>query len=276
VKIREVEYDLFNFFLPTLIEISARDPYEAYEKTLEAFDNFRSVMNLLSQSGKYTIQAGQPRPIAKYLAGPIQIVFSEDGLEQLTYIENRPSLNIRKNVVEVTHIDNAISFSNDLALSSDKLSTRQLLIDAIRRYGVALDTTQWHITFLSLWQVLELISISQPGDQRAKQRIKTLLARNEYLKDLLNILPRTRNNLVHRGVFPSDAGFLEVQMLKLVVDAAIIRLWELRDDLPTISSVKEYYSYVSLSDSVIAIQISNSTNPQQIEVLNFIQKSRNK
>ena len=76
---------------------------------------------------------------------------------------------------------------------------------------------------------------------------------------------KSRNDLVHRGIFPGGAGHLEVQMLKLVVDAAIFSLWDMRDSLPTKSGLKEFYSQETLSDSAIA---------ERIKILEFIRSSR--
>ena len=146
-----------------------------------------------------------------------------------------------------------------LGASAPSGSTRELIVEAFHKYGLALDSAIWNSTYLSLWQVLELIAFRPSREQRydmqsVTKRIRTLLKReDEFVLDLLRMLSNKRNRLVHMGQF-SDRGEEDVQLLRAIVDTALMALINLKKKLPTWNSLELYYKNALSQDAEIKMK----------------------
>ena len=169
----------------------------------------------------------------------------------------------------IDQVEQARKLSNRLGMPNDERSTLYILLDALEKYGQALDTTEWRLAFLTLWQILELLTLQGEGIQMKNvvSRVHNLLKRNKLFDDLLKVLLTTRNSLVHRGQFPDLQGLEEVGYLKSIVESVIDAIFAELDELPDIRSVELYYEFVSRSDADIQ---------KQEHILKYIQERRSK
>lgn len=248
-KVLGIEQDLLTKFTPIMILTEGRTVTHAYDTALRSFDLLRHVLNLRASFERYEIQVGRPTLTAKYLSAPIHVVFSTEGRLVEPFWESNVPYRILENCLSPSELLDSIILVNDLTSRASKGSTSRLLISAIEKYGRAIETTEWPLAFLALWQILESVSFSRGGEKTVINRNKILLGKNSLRKDLLEISRQTRNSLVHTGEFSESQGILEVQMLKSVVDLALKTLLGLRKELPTEKSLEYYFERESQGTS---------------------------
>ena len=88
-----------------------------------------------------------------------------------------------------------------IAVPKNEPDILMIVVDAFEKYQKALDLQEWSQAFLSLWQILESITLqTEQIDMRdVINRTDNLVSqKNRYVKDLLEALRKTRNQLVHR------------------------------------------------------------------------------
>ena len=127
-----------------------------------------------------------------------------------------------------------------------------IVIDSFEKYQKALDLHEWGQVFLSLWQILESITLqTEQIDMRdVVNRTTNLIAtKTPYIKDLLEALRKTRNELVHRGQFDEEKGLREVGYLKAIVERAINSLLSRKEDIPTKAELTTFYESMPRGNS---------------------------
>jgi hypothetical protein len=138
-----------------------------------------------------------------------------EGKYEIYYYNLADYAEYKENKVARQALADAQNLANKLTAIDDK-STEKLLVEALQKYGRALDTDEWRLTFLELWQILELLTLQSNEQLNMKQvlsRINCLLNQNELIKDLLAMLYETRNRLVHEGHFSHRRGLEMVRYL---------------------------------------------------------------
>ncbi|MBN2500269.1 MAG: hypothetical protein JXB38_05835 [Anaerolineales bacterium] len=228
--IRETNNSLETHFTPILIKSTGLDTDNVLEKADKAFELFRWLLNFLAQSGYMRISYGDyEKPLAKILPCPIYGFFLPDGQYDTYYYNTTKYTNYRKNTINYELVVNAKIIFDKLITNGNNNNTVDLLIEAIEKYGNALDTHSRMLTFLKLWQVLEILALQTTKNinmKIVKSRIKILLNQDQLAKDLLDTLYETRNDLVHKGLFPDDEGSeqgsKEIGLLKMVVEKSVV------------------------------------------------------
>jgi len=259
-------------FVPLITPVYGRTEREAVDKASRAFDLLRSLLNLYNTFGTVRRHYGPAQqPLGNILAPSAFAVFGQDKsfsgspyYNTLIY-PRYPSAD----ALTIDQVEQARKLSNRLGMPNDERSTLYILLDALEKYGQALDTTEWRLAFLTLWQILELLTLQGEGIQMKNvvSRVHNLLKRNKLFDDLLKVLLTTRNSLVHRGQFPDLQGLEEVGYLKSIVESVIDAIFAELDELPDIRSVELYYEFVSRSDADIQ---------KQEHILKYIQERRSK
>ena len=229
-------------FTPLEAVALGRNHQEAFDKADDAFELLRSVLNL-ECFGRYSTQFAAPTPLAKFRSPPICGVFREDGGFETFYFET--NLARRYDPPKVSHesIRQADRLLHQFGLPRTPGSTMGLVEDAIRRYGRALDTINWPEAFLTLWQVLEVLTYKFNSNYNIRnvcERAHTLLQNDPLMTDLLDTCYEARNALVHRGRFSED-GLTGVGMLKAIVERCIDGVYKLRRVCPDWDSLVVYY-----------------------------------
>lgn len=249
----------FNFksnFTPVLVKNKWRGYLEAFTIAVQHFDLLRYLINLNYQFGLYThISGSTPKPLGLILPPPTFGIFYESGKykEFLFTIGNYEDYKRNKLAPQV--MKDVRKLALRLQGNTDKNQTRSILIESIEKYGEALDTNQWRHAFLLLWQILELITLQSSEKSNmtvVKNRVINLLKQDPMIRDLLDALYETRNLLVHQGAFPISQGFREVNLLKIITERSINKLYGLIRICPTTASLERYYQYISFGKSELA------------------------
>ena len=157
-------------------------------------------------------------------------------LQQLyyRYLSKKYENNNIKNVERL--LSRLSSFSEDMS---------ELLINMLLKYGRAMDTADWSDGYLSLWQIIEALTLVKDFRVEMKklpQRMVNLIGFRDTIlyKDLITGLAESRHLLVHEGRF-SEEGFDDFQMLKHVVEMGIEALFQRAKDFPTRQSLEDFY-----------------------------------
>lgn len=261
-------------FIPLTAKHLARDPQVAFEKINDAFDLLRAAINSAENFGKYSQQfGGLPRPLGRILRSPVYGVFDDDGKYVVGLGSDVANRHYRLESIEAGTIKHVKRVLSRLLHPRGVNDTSELVLDAFRKYGQALETSEWKDAFLNLWQILELLTYrpsEHPDDRFSMKevcaRAATLVNRHELLTDLIWTCQNTRNALVHRGRF-SDDGLQDVSMLKSIVEHCIGAVLELRDVCPTWEDLVIYYQNAGVQSKVLA---------DRARIIRSIRRRRNK
>jgi hypothetical protein len=138
-------------------------------------------------------------------------------------------------------------------------STLMLAAECLALYGRMMNQTMLHNVFLGLWQVLEAMARSEKcgGDTKTVcQRIAKIAESRSLdapgLLDVLYVLGRTRNDIVHRGA-RFAASEEDIQILNHVCRAALRTLICLAAKLTTRSHIDEYFRLSSVNDGRLLV-----------------------
>lgn len=254
-----VEFDelaLRRSFVPLEVSVVGRDHREAFDEAYAAFELMQCLLNL-EAFHRYTVQMGRPKPLGRVWLPPVYGAFRPDGAFESYYYESESMTRTDARQVSKEVLTRAVALMREFDRESAcGASTIRLVEEAFRRYGRALNTTNWREAFLSLWQVLELLTHDPDGRYTIEEvcrRAKLLLRRSPLLCDLLETCYRTRNGLVHVGKFP-DEGLKDVNMLKAVVEHCINAVYNLRRQCPDRASLLVYYQNAGANDHELAVR----------------------
>ena len=135
-------------------------------------------------------------------------------------------------------------------------STLSVLADSLRLYSQALDAKYRYNCFLSLWQALEAISVSEfVGGSTEKIKKRIIWHTEKYklvgtgLKETFEVLSEKRNNLVHRGIDNIDQD--DINILKIVCETALKWIIEEHNNLKTKLHLNEFYRLRTSSEKEI-------------------------
>jgi hypothetical protein len=227
-------------FTPLLISAYGRTQREAFEVALRHFDLLRALSTLIERYQTRVHQFGfQYHQLAICPIPPVYGVFSAAGAFELGYYPRR---HIQNGVAEV---DTAIGERMESVLARIRAlddSLKDVLVDALLRFGEAMDVNDWEIAFLKLWQSLEgLVHTDRhTGSDKIARRVIFLTGIESPQSDLVKVLAAKRNALVHRGQF-SVEELAQVDFIKGIVERAVSRLLILSLELTTAQSQIEYY-----------------------------------
>ncbi len=240
-----------DFFIPLEVEVAGFDYNESFRIVEKAFTLLRVAFNWYPSSFKKVSRFGGGRstPLVPIPPPPTYGIYNSNGDWVGIYTEEFPAEKYKSVALDDDHIASTNWFMKYFGDrdESKPWATKNLIVNAFLAYGQSLDSTNWRTVFLGLWQVLELIT-NDPSN-RSKgvsmfevcSRVRTLLKRdNLFLDDLLNMVYRQRNHLVHEGKF-SDTGLDDVQYLKIIVENALKALISLEKNCPTWRSLVMYY-----------------------------------
>ncbi|MCK5024428.1 MAG: hypothetical protein KAR56_02300 [Thermoplasmata archaeon] len=247
-----------------------KDEHDAVNKFMNKVELFRAVLNFNSMWFKHKgIFQSQPiyEPLSK--VPPERIVFAFNKKEDVRKIYWNPDTDWTY-PVPYKKVDDAFAIINQIdKIKSDEI--RELVWGAISLYQMALDMCSRAHGFLHLWQILELISLSNDEDKpltddKIIKRIKSIMPQdNDIHKDILNPFMKKRNYLVHTGE-TSYFRLEEVMWLKNTCDNAINFLICNGNVFKDKQHLKEFYIQCNNSDKELS---------RRKKVINLIIKERN-
>jgi hypothetical protein len=149
-------------------------------------------------------------------------------------------------------------------------STKSLIYDAFRLYAQAMEAVHRHNSFLSFWQLLEHVCVTEYHGGHTTEVIKRLdviIKENKpfdfSIEGLYKSLASKRNDIVHKGI--DNIGDREVNILKLLSETAIEWLMNKEKDLKTKAHINEFFN----------LRTKNEKDKQAIfETIKFINKGK--
>jgi len=240
---------LHSYFVPILVAVDAQDDQKAFDEANRSFDLFRSLLNLQFTFGMSSLQfGGYPRPLAKILPPPIYGVFDGTRKYLQFYYNIVNNYEYTQNDIADDKIIRCRKLASTLKSTKSEDDIMSLNVEVLEKYGEALDTSEWRLSFLILWQILESITLQSNEEFSMKtvvNRINILFGQNQLNKDLLSALYQTRNLLVHKGYFPSEQGLREVNLLKSIVEPSMQSILAQAKYLPTKNSLNKFYEHAT-------------------------------
>jgi hypothetical protein len=204
--------------------VSARTPYEAAEKALNAIDLVRASWNLSLNRGKTWRQSGgRPSPVNDIRLSPFHTVHDPNGaLATETYWYDPGYAKPASLYSDKPLFSKLQEFARNLRTRLGQLPYRQDIESALLRYVRALDSADLNDTFLRLWSLLEYLTDSGHDPYKvATRRAAFMFQDRERAQLVLTHLTHHRNRFVHTG---SDSHEIEslVFLLKRHVDSLLL------------------------------------------------------
>jgi hypothetical protein len=225
---------------PLVIKIFGRTVDESFRIVENAYDLYRSILNLLLDR-TIRIQFSRQTLLASVVPAVGYGVFLPDGEFVCPYI-NLDVLNhqfLCKGDIDQEKVDLLIN-------KSDSMNNADMrLIQAIKLHNSGLETTNWDYAYLSFWRVFEVLVFGERINYNMDDvvaRICTLLGiKSGVDKEFLRLGANHRNRLVHRGI-PLEDEQAMVQLLKSFSTQSIFRFLEISDLYPTGKMIDEFFT----------------------------------
>lgn len=237
-------------FIPIMFEVNTYGPEAAIELASDRLDLLRVIMNIPSTMGGYIYFRSQPKELSEILPSPIYVIFDKNSKREDIYYTIE-KYNYKKKKVPSDRISFIQFLLSKITVSHAVNSTWTYLINILRLYQKALDTTTTEAAFLTMWQILEnCISLGEKLTRNSdiKSRISVFLHPDPLTREMIEIIIDRRNKLVHSGKFLENGDRLFF-ILKIITDSIIRSFIYLADRYPTIPELKDFVSFTSLGDS---------------------------
>ncbi len=176
-----------------------QDYHPALSMADRRIELFRALLNFRRMYGRITLHFGMPSPLSSIPPAKHIYIFDEQR-KYIVFAYNTPEL-----PTSTGRLD-----ADDVRLSIDLLkrienikngSLKDILIEALLLYTVALDEIRPPYAFLHLWQILEILCLkdSSTTEKEVVKRVGGIFYNNPILTDALWALYEKRNLLVHEG-----------------------------------------------------------------------------
>ena len=238
------------YFTPLIANVDARSTSEAFQIANKKYEIIRSILNLNFTFGKVTFQFGPPIPLGEILPPIFYGLFDEKGSYISLYFNEESYI-----YKTISLKNNDIEYLNRMIKRIDKMEEdiKSVFIDSLLKYVRALDTSDWRDAFLTLWQILENLSLSSLSSgitmRQISSRVKNLMGPTDILhKELIDSLVDTRNKLVHLGKF-SKSGLMEVNFIKIIVDQALSNFYWLLKLFPSKVELEEFFQIATKNEN---------------------------
>lgn len=239
--------------LPVLLDVETYGPEAAVTVANDRLDVLRAILNMSALLGSFIYFRSEPKHLSAILPTPIYAIFDFSGNLVDTYytIERYDYKKTRIQDTQLSNIKYLLPiFDHDLTYPD----TEHHVLGLMRLYQAALDIGSPRLAYLPMWQVLES-AVTFRGERldtkKIRSRVSNLFKIDPLFEDALKVLADLRNELAHSGEFlerGDDAFFT----LKLFADECIRRLLALAKDFPTVHELRDYITYATLGDGVLA------------------------
>ena len=239
-----------NNFLIFEIKSNAIRPDEAFQKAYEVFEVFRGIINFSNNCLTFSKSFGPVNnrsPINSFLPSPF-CPFFDSARRYINFkytLEKHYYNNAKRTKLKSLNIfQDLLSYFK--SPSSEK-SINKLLEEVIINYGQSLDSLDWESDFLKLWRILELITFYSENTtiKQTVNKLKLLFGQaNHFVNYSLDIVSYIRNLFVHKGFFPEE-GFGQIQILKLIVEEALLRLFYHAKNFKSQLDLQIFYKHYS-------------------------------
>jgi len=236
-------------FSPVVIEINTYDSDGAVELAVDRIDILRGILNISYVLGRYTYFRSQPEALSKILPSPIYVSFDKEGNRNIFYTTE--SFKYKQEKITNEQKSSIQFLLSKICEEPKPNSTWAYILNILRLYQKALDTSIAEVSYLTMWQVLEnSINLGEKSlkNRDIHARIKVLVKLDPISLEILDILFDKRNEFVHSGKYLQEGDRLFF-ILKFITDFVIRSLISLADKYPTLIELKEYVAFHTLSNS---------------------------
>ncbi|MCZ7382751.1 MAG: hypothetical protein O8C64_14430 [Candidatus Methanoperedens sp.] len=249
-----------------IIEVREIDDFRAVQYSYEKIELLRSIINFINQYMRLHFQS-EPEPLS--LIYPSKVFFIFDA--------NRMYLN--KRTTDITFDSKEINFNSygltNVIEDSEKLIKklnsfnegwlRKTIIQALNLHNNALDyyDKKW-LSFLSFWQIFELIARCSDNNLRQDDVCKRMLSffkEKDPYDDIIQVLKRKRNDFVHYGEL--DFTDNDINMIIGIAQMALMFLINNASKIKDTRSLTFFYGNIQFSKEDIELNKS---------LLNYIKK----
>ena len=213
-------------YIYTKLFVNAKSPNHANVIASNSLGLLRGIWNLgLNKDQGYRITfKGPASPLNKITLGPIQTLHERNGKLATDSFWYQPEYQKPLPVYESTQqFPSLMRYEKNARKTVKNHNYRADIEEAIIRYVEALDLYNFHDSFIRLWGLLETLT-SNRNDTQLETVKKTVFhfasSDKDYVRQLLYVLRKFRNNAVHMG---SNTQHIErfMQMLKQCVEAIL-------------------------------------------------------
>jgi len=226
---------------------------------LPAYDTLRGIFEYLFLSDWWKVWVDQPRSI---LAHPkwMLIVKSSSSSSKKVYghVFRNEEYPINKMInLSNQNIELLEKYLEIFGERVKKGSIYELLSEILRIYAQAMNERQFYMSFLGLWQAVELITI--PDDNKANyDKLRGRLSKyfdgiegiDFQINSILNIISDKRNDIVHRGII-HEISEVELISLNFICRELIRWMFENADNIRTKLHLNYYYILRDKGDNVL-------------------------
>jgi len=239
----EIVGELPKTYSAVIVTVLGRSEHEVVFRAMQQLDLLRSIWNLALNCGKRMGWcSGRPEPVNDILIGPIHTLHLSNGrpVSDLSWYE--PGyLKAVKPFDDESRWERLQKEEDYVRRRLRNNKQRPFVEDMLRRYGRALDQWDFENAFLQLWGILESLTgtIGTSYDATVR-RGSFLMARKEYHAQLLGLLRKSRNDVVHHARSLEDSVCM-VYQLKVYVEALLLFLLKNANQF---SCLDEFYQFL--------------------------------
>jgi len=191
-------------YLFTRVHVSAKSSYEAMDKAIDTLDLVRGIWNWFHNRRHWIrSSSGRRAPVNKIVLGPLHTLHyltGEPATEAWWYQPEYCGAVSPYNPSE-DDINSMARFFDDIRNRLAKSNYREVLEQAIIRYGRSLDMRDWEGAFLKLWSILELLTNScHDNNIVTARRAAYIYEDRDFALQVLKHLRDYRNRSVHADV----------------------------------------------------------------------------
>jgi len=187
-----------------VVEKYAINSYAAVQPAFDEIERFRSILNFSYWLSKRIGILTRPKPLSIIQPSPIFFTFDEHkrykNWSKIIGNFDQRLIDLESGMYKglIPRSDKLIQKINSL---KDK-ALREKVLMSISNHNNALDEySRKYLSFLYLWQIFEIISLSTPDMKQETicRRISSLFKDKKRIADLLEVMRRKRNQLIHEG-----------------------------------------------------------------------------
>lgn len=235
------------------VRVSARSENEAVDTALDCLELLRGIWNFYfnwKHSGERSIP-WRPKPLNKITLGPLHTLHRTSGKLATENVWYDPSYKYPLKTILLKD-RSLFDFEKNVRKCLAASYYGEILKDAVRRYGRALDYHDWNVAFMKLWNVLEFLTKTKNADYKITIRRAAFILKDKHFHThILNHLRNYRNNLMHADVDNSEIETYVYQLKRYVEALLKFHLWY----KPRFKSIQEAATFL---DQATDINVLNS------------------
>lgn len=193
---------------PVAVRVMSTSKADAFDKAMATLDEFRGIINLAHNRrvGLKLISSGPRHPRNILRLGPIHTVHDKDGATDLSSFWYEPNFLPPNKIVDFNSDGKEhFAFFEKVRNKLKNNPLEEAARNSLRRYGTALDQTNWSLAFREIWSLLEYMTDTQQAHYDVTvRRIAAMYKDHKLAKEIAQHLRVRRNKHVHSSINDPD------------------------------------------------------------------------